>query len=219
MVILAAFPVRAKPDEMYGLGGEFGSLFGHAQMANHVPRLGRRSMNPYLAKNRNGFRFFGREASPSSSAGYYGPLFGKNFRFYGGRPGDELARGLLRNKRMNEYADFILPSDNSILDQAAKEAIPDSIPEIDVKVDDPLEDDPDYWKNVLGEATMNSVLTKMVSGLRSVCVHIQLSAQCDSVSALDQMWLKFWSLSQPQIWSCKLIFAPVQFLTPVWSFF
>ena len=158
--------MSARPDEMFGLGGEFGSLFGHAQMANHVPRLGRRSMNPYLAKNRNGFRFFGganTERRPaSSSAGFYGPLFGKNFRFYGGRPGDELARGLLRDKRINEYADFMLPSDSSILDQAGNEALPDPIPEMDMKADDPLDDDPDYWKNVLGEATMNSVLQKMV---------------------------------------------------------
>merc|ERR1712127_1089387 len=28
-------------------------------MANHVPRLGRRSLSPFNSKQRNGFRFFG----------------------------------------------------------------------------------------------------------------------------------------------------------------
>ena len=41
------------------------------------------------------FRFFGAtgdNANNRNMAGYFGPLF-RNFRFYGGRPGEELTRG------------------------------------------------------------------------------------------------------------------------------
>ena len=78
-------------------------------------------------------------------AGYFGPLF-RNFRFYGGRPGEELTRGLLREKRLDEYSDM------SKADSDKKE--------------DHLEDD-ELWKKRLEEATMNSVLAKMVSEMQS----------------------------------------------------
>jgi len=139
---LIIYTSNAAPQPGEGLfgGGEMGDLFGDAQMANHVPRLGRRSMNN--AKNRNRFRFFGAtgdNANNRNMAGYFGPLF-RNFRFYGGRPGEELTRGLLREKRLEEYSDM------SKVDSDNKE--------------DHLEDD-ELWKKRLEEATMNSVLAKM----------------------------------------------------------
>ena len=88
--------------------GEIEDLYGNANMANHVPRLGRRSMNPFRSKHRNGFRFFSGitdksrgatvDRHRSKLAGFFGPLFNRyqNFRYYGGRPGETLARGLLR---------------------------------------------------------------------------------------------------------------------------
>merc|ERR1740116_444992 len=68
-------------------------------MANHVPRLGRRSLSPFNSKQRNGFRFFGGVGDGGASgeparnrnlAGFFGPLFNRyeNFRYYGGRPGE-----------------------------------------------------------------------------------------------------------------------------------
>ena len=90
-------------------GGEMGDLYGGAQMANHVPRLGRRSRNPYLKDhNRNAFRFFGETGDRTGSSAaqhrnlaglFSGPLF-RNFRFHGGSSSDDLTRGLLRNKRI-----------------------------------------------------------------------------------------------------------------------
>ena len=94
------------------------------------------------------FRFFGAtgdNANNRNMAGYFGPLF-RNFRFYGGRPGEELTRGLLREKRLEEYSDM------SKVDSDNKE--------------DHLEDD-ELWKKRLEEATMNSVLAKMVSEVQS----------------------------------------------------
>ena len=90
-------------------GGELGDLYGGAQMANHVPRLGRRSKNPYLKDhNRNAFRFFGETGDRTGSSAaqhrnlaglFSGPLF-RNFRFHGGSSNDDLMRGLLRDKRI-----------------------------------------------------------------------------------------------------------------------
>ena len=89
-----------------------GDLYGGAQMANHVPRLGRRSRNPYLKDhNRNAFRFFGETGDRTGSSAaqhrnlaglFSGPLF-RNFRFHGGSSSDDLTRGLLRNKRIGMY--------------------------------------------------------------------------------------------------------------------
>merc|ERR1712203_351894 len=99
-------------------------------MANHVPRLGRRSLSPFNSKQRNGFRFFGGVGDGGASgeparnrnlAGFFGPLFNRyeNFRYYGGRPSTE------------------------------------------TKASKPEASDQDYWQNVIGEATINSVLEKM----------------------------------------------------------
>merc|ERR1719350_785184 len=101
-------------------------------MANHVPRLGRRSLSPFNSKQRNGFRFFGGVGDGGASgeparnrnlAGFFGPLFNRyeNFRYYGGRPGEELARGLLRDKKQDEYP-LSLQSD----EKKDKESIPPS---------------------------------------------------------------------------------------------
>lgn len=144
--------------------GEFGDLFGNAQMANHVPRLGRRSLSPFNSKQRNGFRFFGGVGDGGASgeparnrnlAGFFGPLFNRyeNFRYYGGRPGEELARGLLRDKKQDEYP-LSLQSD----EKKDKESIP---PSAKPKASKPEASDQDYWQNVIGEATINSVLEKM----------------------------------------------------------
>merc|ERR1711971_1134479 len=55
-------------------------------MANHVPRLGRRSLSPFNSKQRNGFRFFGGVGDGGASgeparnrnlAGFFGPLFNR----------------------------------------------------------------------------------------------------------------------------------------------
>ena len=88
-----------------------GDLYGGAQMANHVPRLGRRSRNPYLNHNRNAFRFFGETGDRTGSSAavqhrnlaglFSGPLF-RNFRFHGGTSSDDLMRGLLRDKRIGK---------------------------------------------------------------------------------------------------------------------
>merc|ERR1711874_533945 len=101
---------------------------------------GRRSLRPYSGGGSRNF------------AGLYGPLFNRyeNFRYYGGRPGEELARGLLRDKRPKEEypdkadIDKIVPADTT----KTKTGKPDI--------------DMDYWKNVIGEATINSVLEKMI---------------------------------------------------------
>ena len=89
-----------------------GDLYGGAQMANHVPRLGRRSRNPYLNANRNAFRFFGETGDRTGSSAavqhrnlaglFSGPLF-RNFRFHGGSSSDDLMRGLIRSKRLGMY--------------------------------------------------------------------------------------------------------------------
>ena len=89
-----------------------GDLYGGAQMANHVPRLGRRSRNPYLKDhNRNAFRFFGETGDRTGSSAaqhrnlaglFSGPLF-RNFRFHGGSSSDDLMRGLIRSKRIGMY--------------------------------------------------------------------------------------------------------------------
>lgn len=149
-LLLFLYTVEAAPRPGEGLfGDEMGDLFGDAQMANHVPRLGRRSMNPFLKdQNRNGFRFFGatgdKDASrPRNVAGYFGPLF-RNFRFYGGSPGEDLTRGLLREKRLEEYS---------------KAAEGDNVKE-DPKTGDFAKDD-EFWRQSLAEATLNSVLEKM----------------------------------------------------------
>ena len=99
---------------------------------------------------RNGFRFFGANGDKVGSgtrkfAGYYGPLF-RNFRFYGGSPTEELTRQLLREKKSEEYSD------------AAKG---DAVKE-DPKSEDFVDDD-EFWRQSLAEATLNSVLEKMVS--------------------------------------------------------
>merc|ERR1711963_1320580 len=143
--------------------GEMGDLYGGQTMgANHVPRLGRRSLSP-LFKN-NGFRFFGRAPS-RNRAGFLGPLFSdryENFRYYGGRPGEELARGLLRDKRQQEeYSDLLsLQADKA---DVGKEASVTAVPaEASTKTKANKPDiDQDYWKNVIGEATINNVLEKM----------------------------------------------------------
>jgi len=104
--------VDAVPQPGEGLfgGGEMGDLYGGAQMANHVPRLGRRSRNPYLKDhNRNAFRFFGETGDRTGSSAaqhrnlaglFSGPLF-RNFRFHGGSSSDDLMRGLIRSKRID----------------------------------------------------------------------------------------------------------------------
>jgi len=130
--------------------GEMGDLYGGQTMgANHVPRLGRRSLSP-LFKN-NGFRFFGRAPS-RNRAGFLGPLFSdryQNFRFYGGRPGEELARGLLRDKKKDLQQPNV-----QIMPELEKSGAEETQVE-------PRQEDQEYWKNVLSEATINSVLEKM----------------------------------------------------------
>ena len=88
----------------------------------------------------------------------------KTFRYYGGRPGEELARGLLRDKRQQEeYSDGLsLQADKA---DAGKD-IPTEAAAAKTKASKP-DIDQDYWQNVIGEATINSVLEKMVS-----CVNI-----------------------------------------------
>merc|ERR1712241_990420 len=147
--------------------GEYGDLFGTGLMANHVPRLGRRSLSPFNSKQRNGFRFFGGIGDGGGSgelhrnrnlAGFFGPLFNRyeNFRYYGGRPGEELARGLLRDKRQDEYSDLMtLQPDNSV---KVDKDVPSET--ANTKASKP-DIDQGYWKNVIGEATINSVLEKM----------------------------------------------------------
>jgi len=160
----SAVPAPQPGEDMLG---EFGDLFGNAQMANHVPRLGRRSLSPFDSKHRNGFRFFGGIGDGGGSgerhrsrnlAGFFGPLYNRydNFRYYGGRPGEELARGLLRNKRQDEYSDLMsLQPDNSV---KVDKDVPSET--ANTKASKP-DIDQDYWKNVIGEATINSVLEKM----------------------------------------------------------
>jgi len=145
--------VDAVPQPGEGLfgGGEMGDLYGGAQMANHVPRLGRRSRNPYLNHNRNAFRFFGETGDRTGSSAavqhrnlaglFSGPLF-RNFRFHGGSSSDDLMRGLLRDKRIEPEN----PKEN--FESAEDEATED------------LSDD-EYLKKYLLEATMKSVLDKM----------------------------------------------------------
>lgn len=145
--------VDAVPQPGEGLfgGGEMGDLYGGAQMANHVPRLGRRSRNPYLNHNRNAFRFFGETGDRTGSSAavqhrnlaglFSGPLF-RNFRFHGGTSSDDLMRGLLRDKRIEPEN----PKEN--FESAEDEATED------------LSDD-EYLKKYLLEATMKSVLDKM----------------------------------------------------------
>lgn len=145
--------VDAVPQPGEGLfgGGELGDLYGGAQMANHVPRLGRRSRNPYLNHNRNAFRFFGETGDRTGSSAavqhrnlaglFSGPLF-RNFRFHGGTSSDDLMRGLLRDKRIEPEN----PKENF---ESAKE-----------EVTEDLSDD-EYLKKYLLEATMKSVLDKM----------------------------------------------------------
>ena len=101
--------------------------------------------------SRNGFRFFGANGDKDGSgsrtrnfAGYYGPLF-RNFRFYGGSPTEELTRQLLREKRLEEFS-------NPAKGDATKE---------DPKAEDFVDDD-EFWRQSLAEATLNSVLEKMV---------------------------------------------------------
>ena len=133
--------------------GEMGDLYGDLQGANHIPRLGRRSLSP-LFKN-DGFRFYGgRGGGARNRAGFLGPLFSdryQNFRFYGGRPGEELARGLLREKKK----DLQQPSNVKIMPGA----LDNNNSEKETKVE---QEDQEYWKNILGEATINTVLEKMV---------------------------------------------------------
>merc|ERR1712241_1167620 len=148
--------------------GEYGDLFGTGLMANAVPRLGRRSLSPFDSKQRNGFRFFGGIGDRGESgdlqrnrnlAGFFGPLFNRyeNFRYYGGRPGEELARGLLRDKRPKEEYSELLSA------QADKADIDKNVPADATKTKTSKPDiDMDYWKNVIGEATINSVLEKMI---------------------------------------------------------
>jgi len=142
--------------------GEYGDLFGNAQMANHVPRLGRRSLSPFDSKHRNGFRFFGDGGDLQRSrnlAGFFGPVFNpryENFRYYGGRPGEELARGLLRDKKQDEYA---LPLQTDKITEK-EDSLPSS-ESSDTKATKPEAIDQDYWSKVIGEATINSVLEKM----------------------------------------------------------
>jgi len=149
-VIFSTTNAAPQPGEGLFGGGEMGDLFGSPLMANHVPRLGRRSMNPFKNQNRNGFRFFGANGDKDGSgsrtrnfAGYYGPLF-RNFRFYGGSPTEELTRQLLREKRLEEFS-------NPAKGDAAKE---------DPKAEDFVDDD-EFWRQSLAEATLNSVLEKM----------------------------------------------------------
>jgi len=153
--------------------GEYGDLFGTGLMANHVPRLGRRSLSPFNSKQRNGFRFFGGIGDGGGSgelhrnrnlAGFFGPLFNRyeNFRYYGGRPGEELARGLLRDKRQQEeYSDlFSLQADKADVGKDASVTAGPAEAATKTKANKP-DIDQDYWKNVIGEATINNVLEKM----------------------------------------------------------
>jgi len=146
-----------------------GDLFGNGVPANHVPRLGRRSLSPFRS-SQTGFRFYGGQTGTGDRAklaGFFGPLFDRyeNFRYYGGRPGEELARGLLRNKRMDEeYSDLMqLPknSDNvkmPVDTAASNAAIGKADKEGNINAG---EDQDEYWQNVLSEATINTVLQKM----------------------------------------------------------
>jgi len=144
--------------------GEYGDLFGAGLMANHVPRLGRRSLSPFKSKQRNRFRFFGGTGDGGGSgelhgnrnlAGFFGPRY-ENFRYYGGRPGEELARGLLRDKRQQEEYSELLSL------QADKADAGKDVPAEATKTKASKPDiDQDYWKNVIGEATINTVLEKM----------------------------------------------------------
>jgi len=125
-----------KPGEDNMLG-DYGDQFGSG--LNAVPRLGRRSLRPYSG---------GDLFSSRNMAGLFGPFNRYDtFRYYGGRPGEELARGLLRDKREPE------PEKKDVAKTAEVEATktPTDKPDIDL----------DYWKNVIGEATINSVLEKM----------------------------------------------------------
>jgi len=138
-----------KPGEDNMLG-DYGDLYGTGRMANHVPRLGRRSLRPFSGGERYG--------GDRNLAGLYGPLFNRyeNFRYYGGRPGEELARGLLRDKRQQEEYSELLSL------QADKADIGKSLPADATKTKTSEPDiDQDFWKNVIGEATINSVLEKM----------------------------------------------------------
>ena len=51
-VIFSTTNAAPQPGEGLFGGGEMGDLFGSPLMANHVPRLGRRSMNPFKNQNR-----------------------------------------------------------------------------------------------------------------------------------------------------------------------
>jgi len=135
-----------------------GDMFGNSElMANHVPRLGRRSLSPF--RSQKSFRFFGGglgDHDRGKLAGFFGPLFDRydNFRYYGGRPGEELARGLLRDKRMEEeYSDLRLPKSDNVKSPLVKNDKESS--------NISGAEDQEYWKNVLTEATINSVMEKM----------------------------------------------------------
>jgi len=127
-----------KPGEDNMLG-EYGDLFGSGLMANHVPRLGRRSLRPYSG---------GEAYTNRNMAGLFGPFNRYDtFRYYGGRPGEELARGLLRDKRPEKAEKADIGKNEPAEATKTKPAT--------------LDIDLDYWKNIIGEATINSVLEKM----------------------------------------------------------
>ena len=88
----------------------------------------------------------------------------KLFRYYGGRPGEELARGLLRDKRQQEeYSDLLsLQADKADVGKDASVTAVPAEAATKTKANKP-DIDQDYWKNVIGEATINNVLEKMVS--------------------------------------------------------
>ena len=88
----------------------------------------------------------------------------KLFRYYGGRPGEELARGLLRDKRQQEeYSDLLsLQADKADVEKDASVTAVPAEAATKTKANKP-DIDQDYWKNVIGEATINNVLEKMVS--------------------------------------------------------
>lgn len=136
---------------------------GRRTMMNNIPRIGRRSMSPFRS-SQQGFRFFGgtgagdRGTDRGKLAGFFGPLYRyDNFRYYGGRPGEELARGLLRDKRMEEeYSELMLPNTDNVVKMPL-----DKAKAAEKESSNMSSQDQDYWKNVLSEATINTVLQKM----------------------------------------------------------
>jgi len=136
---------------------------------NSVPRMGRRSMNPFMrsalggggstSTNSGGFRFL--NSRPRRRSGPYNPFGGgfPAFRFVGG-PG--LYQGALRSKREEE----VVPDNVGNGLHSSKRVLPP------VHVGSSMfpsvrQQQNQYWQNLLNEAARESLLQRL-SGLKDI---------------------------------------------------